>query len=547
MCVLSIPFRPPPFFFFKKKGAFCVAIMDHGRESRGVGTVYSPLPGRHTARGREAAEDEPRASGSATPPPQVGMWPAPPQPAYAGKGKRRLPLPPPMHPAKRAPPPPAGEDPLQLILREMQAISRRVGALEAGCGAPVTSVAGPLECGGAVPPRAEEPPRGGSSPVAGAPPMPRATLPNPPSPGPPPGSALPTSEVWEDDSEDVELQLHAQESSDGSLYSLLEDDPTGRPDVDDGGVGAVVAGSSLLTDVRAAALEIGLASPRDSAQEVAGQGIWAGVPLPKGDPPFPVAMGYTSMLRRSWGVVNPSDRWNPGCAVLKRLRYDPGEGLETMPPVEREVAEFTPLPPEKREGDPVHPSREGRAADRLVSRAFDAAMRAARVGNLLAISLASARRQAEGVCPRLAATLTTALTLQSQVVRDLGESLSTTVRARRHLWLRESSLPVAVRDQLISLPVEPGRVFNASSRALLESMGEARKARQKVVEALGAGPKAPPRRGSGPKGRGGRSVRPPPPPAPSPRPQWTPAKQSFRGGRAKKGRGGKSRGGGSGS
>ena len=356
---------------------------------------------------------------------------------------------------------------------------------------------------------------------------------------PPHDSAGLVAEEWEEDLGDVE-------SSDEDLYAPLGGDPEGYPNTNDEGAEETAAGTSLLADVRTAASEIGLASPRDSAQESAGQGIWAGVPLPRGDPPFPVAVGYTSMLRRSWSRVDPSDRWNPGCAGLKRLRYDPGEGLETMPPVEREVAEFTPLPPEKLEGDPVLPNPEGRAADKLISRAFDAAMRAARVGNLLAISLASARRQVEDVDPRVAATITTALTLQSQVVRDLGECLSTTVRARRHLWLRESSLPRTVRDQLISLPVEPGRVFNTSSRALLEGLGEARRARQKVVEALGAAPKAPPRRGLGARGRGGRRAGPPPPPTPPSQPQWKPAKQSFRGGKTKRVRGGKARGGGPG-
>ena len=528
--------------------------------------VYTPSPGRAVRR-RDASGREPREGlSSLSPPVQVAFrdkgkaprssvtpstsakrveCPPPPRRSGAKGEKRGPPAPLAGSPVKRAPPPPVAEDPFQLILREMQRISQRVGELEAGAKAKGTASGQPPPASAVSETYSVDgfPSEGDVAPSASGLSCSHSAQSPPPAPPSPRGRALPALE-WEGDSEEAELQLHPSESSDGSLYSPRDGDTPREMDWEE--PHEVVPESSLLADVRAAACEIGLISPSETAaQAQAGQGIWAGVPLSKGDPPFPVADGYSAMLRRSWDAVVPTDRWNPGCGSLRRLRYDPDAGLECMPPVEREVAEFTPIPPSKLDADPVHPDREGRAADRLVSRAFDAAMRAARVGNLLAISLASARRQAEDVSPRLAATLTSALTLQSQVVRDLGESLGTTIRARRHLWLRATSLPVTARERLISLPVEPGRVFNSASRALLESLGEARKARNKVVEALvGAKPKAPPRRGSGSAARASRSV---PPAPPTPRPDWGSAKQSFRGRKAKRGRGGKSRGGRTGS
>ena len=65
---------------------------------------------------------------------------------------------------------------------------------------------------------------------------------------------------------------------------------------------------------------------------------------------------------------------------------------------------------------------------------------------MLAIVLASAPRQAEGASPHLADTLTSALTI-SQIVRDVGKSLGTAIRAHQQLWLKETALPLKGREQ----------------------------------------------------------------------------------------------------
>ena len=88
------------------------------------------------------------------------------------------------------------------------------------------------------------------------------------------------------------------------------------------------------------------------------QGIWAGVPPPRHESYFPVTLGFTDMLQRLWGEVLPLDRWNPGCAGMKRVRYNPEAGLEFMPHVEREVAKLTLVPPEKLADGPIFPAAQ---------------------------------------------------------------------------------------------------------------------------------------------------------------------------------------------
>ena len=459
-----------------------------------------------------------------------------PPPVAGGKrtAKRRAHSPPPESQAKRRPSPPR-EDPLQLLLLEMRAISNRVRMLEAGRQLADTVVSPAVD---RLPPEEEVDVLSAddlsvTEEVADL---------DPPSPLGGSLAGLPSSTrgCWREDPCDVELELHPDESSDESLFSPAEGSARGGA-ADEGE--SVERDVGVLTEIRQAAYEIGLAAQPATDQDQPKQGIWAGLPLPKGDPPFPVADGYAAMLRRSWATVLPTERWNPGCVGLRRLRYDPEAGLESMPSVEREVAEFTATPLARLEGDPSLPDKEDRAADRLIIRAFDAAMRAVRTGNLLAIALASARHQADGAIPQVSKALTTALTLQSQVVRDLGECLACNVRSRRHLWLRGSSLPLAVREQLVALPVEPRRVFHSTSRAVLEGIGEARKARRKIVEGLKvARPKAPPRRAASYKPQASSSSAPTLPPPP-PRSQGGSNKRPFRGHKAGRGRGASSRGG----
>ena len=353
------------------------------------------------------------------------------------------------------------EDALQLILAEMRCISRRVAALEG------------------EPPRREVPP----------PPTPRVDAPGPsgssPHGGrfaPPPPSPMGVEDV------DGMLDVHAGDSSDDSLYSPKEPSPF---DIDEGEEEAPLPRGNLDV-VLEAARDLGLQT-LDARTPPPPRDVWASAAAPPSPPSFPVAQGFLEMLRKHWPAGPPTKGGKKGCAGMRGVCYAPGSGLNWMPPVEQEVAMLTSLPLGSVSNDSSHPTTDGRVLDRQIATAFNAAMRAARAGNVLAILLAAAGQQVGDDNARLSEMLSAALSVQSYVTTDVGDCLGQLVRSRRHLWLAETSLPPAMRAQLVALPVEPGRVFHSSTRAALEQAGEARRTKEKICAAFrktGARPSA---------------------------------------------------------
>ena len=128
---------------------------------------------------------------------------------------------------------------------------------------------------------------------------------------------------------------------------------------------------------------------------------------------------------------------------------------------------------------------------------------------------------------RFSETLSTALSVHSHIIADVGDCLGQLIRSRRHLWLAETSLPPAVRTRLVALPVEPGRVFHSSTREVLEQAGEARRTREKICAAFRKPDPSPST--SAARGRGGSPRLPPLQTRPPFRPARAEAERSFRG------------------
>ncbi|CAL8361515.1 unnamed protein product [Arctogadus glacialis] len=61
-----------------------------------------------------------------------------------------------------------------------------------------------------------------------------------------------------------------------------------------------------------------------------------------------------------------------------------------------------------------------------------------------------------------------ALSAHSQLTRDVGDSMAAAVLWRRQVWLAQTSLPEAIRTELLNLPVAPGHVFHPESQAVLD-------------------------------------------------------------------------------
>ena len=334
-----------------------------------------------------------------------------------------------------------------------------------------------------------------------------------------PGEDFPTARALSPpamDSGGEEDVLHLYASSEGSLYSPGSHSPSlrGQSDYEEEGSEEPinVGRPGIFDTLLEAARDLGLPTHEQGSVPPPPQDIWAGTPPARATPFFPVAQGFVERLRGTWDTAAPQGDPGRSCGGIRGIRYAPDTGLGWMPPVERDIALLTSLPPEKVSHNPAHSSMDGKAADKLLSLAFNASMRAARAGNLLAILLAAARRQVGGDNARLVETLTAALSVQSYVTRDIGDSLGRTVRLRRHLWLAETALPAAVRSQLVALPVEPDRVFHTSTRAALEQTGEARRARDKICGAFRS-----------PRPSGSRAYRAPPRPVQGGRPWPSPS------------------------
>ena len=343
---------------------------------------------------------------------------------------------------------PQGEenDALRLILEEMRKISQRVSDLENVSSPVLPCREGPLETKSLTREEGTDP-------------------------------TCPPSAYVEESEADV-LDIHADCLSEDSLYSQREPSPL------DSEVGDPLPRGRLEV-VLGAAHDIGLLESPSQAPPPS-QDVWAsGSGTPSQRAHFPVAQGFVEALRKYWPGGSPvGSGARRGCAGMRGVWYAPESGLTWMPSVEREVAMLTSLPFGSVSTDPSHPTADGKAADKLLSMAFNAAMRAARAGNVLAILLAAALRQMGGDNAQLLETLSTALSVQHHVTADVGDCLGQIIRSRRHLWLSETSLPPAVRAQLVALPVEPGRVFHSSTRAALEQAGEARRTKEKICAAF---------------------------------------------------------------
>ena len=173
------------------------------------------------------------------------------------------------------------------------------------------------------------------------------------------------------------------------------------------------------------------------------------------------------MLKRSWHNPAGQAQYNPGCRRLVTGQLDPDSGLSDMPPVEKDMAALTSLGPDRVTADPRCPVRGCHKTDTLVCRTYNAAARAAPSGNALAILLVVTRRSVGPEDPDTLSLVDSALTVHSQLTRDVGAAMSATVVAQRQIWLAQTSLPEGVSRDLTRIPVVPGRVFHPDSQPSL--------------------------------------------------------------------------------
>ena len=102
---------------------------------------------------------------------------------------------------------------------------------------------------------------------------------------------------------------------------------------------------------------------------------------------------------------------------------------------------------------------------------------------MLAILLAATRRSVVKMCcedPDTLSLVDSALTVHSQLTRDVGAAMSATVMAQRQIWLAQTFLPEGVSRDLTRMPVASGRVFHPDSQHLFETAEQSRCTRESV-------------------------------------------------------------------
>ena len=114
-------------------------------------------------------------------------------------------------------------------------------------------------------------------------------------------------------------------------------------------------------------------------------------------------------------------------------------------------------------------------------RSYNAAARAARSGNALAILLAAIRKTLGPEDQDTMSLVDSALITHSQLTRDVGAAMSSAVLARRQVWLAQTSLPEGVRKDLIKMAV----VFHPDSQGVFDSAEQSQRTRESVRRTFG--------------------------------------------------------------
>ncbi|KAK0151149.1 hypothetical protein N1851_007723 [Merluccius polli] len=234
----------------------------------------------------------------------------------------------------------------------------------------------------------------------------------------------------------------------------------------------------IISKIMSAAKIVGLNIPVVAPAPM--DGVWAGISQTQQPTSVPVAADYLQMLRKSWNAPSGAPQFNAGCRRLTKVPYAPDTGMGDMPPVEREMAALTPLGPERVTANPRCPVKECEKTDRLVCRSYNAATRAARSGNALAILLAALRRTANPEDQDTMSLIDSALVTHSQLTRDVGVVMSSAMMSRRQIWLAQTSLPENIRKELTHMPIVPARVFHPDSQGVLDKAEQSRRTRDCV-------------------------------------------------------------------
>lgn len=102
------------------------------------------------------------------------------------------------------------------------------------------------------------------------------------------------------------------------------------------------------------------------------------------------------------------------------------------------------------------------------------------MGNVLAIILAALRKTLSLDDYVSRALVDAALSSHSQLTHDLGDVMASAVLCHRQVWLAQTSLPDAIRQELLNLPMVPGHIIYIESQEVLDCTERTATSRESV-------------------------------------------------------------------
>ncbi|XP_061590737.1 uncharacterized protein LOC133456285 [Cololabis saira] len=167
-------------------------------------------------------------------------------------------------------------------------------------------------------------------------------------------------------------------------------------------------------------------------------------------PPFdvPPSPAFLQELRRCWADPKAFAYHGKDARTLASMRQAEQHGLVHMPPVDPCIASLVLSRDEALIDKARCPRPQCRVTDSLLSTAYDAAGRMARIGNSLSVLLLAQSQmlQSEHEGGELGDTNDAALQAFGLMTRELGRLMSTLVVTRRQVWLAQAPICLGQRQ-----------------------------------------------------------------------------------------------------
>lgn len=145
-------------------------------------------------------------------------------------------------------------------------------------------------------------------------------------------------------------------------------------------------------------------------------------------------------------------------------------GLGSMPALEPCVASLIVSPDEALRPDVRCPNKECRRTDNALVKTYNTVARLGRIGNSMGhlLSALHATLDSTSTDDSVSGLLDASLQALGAMASDCGRALGLLAHARRQVWLAQSSLPEACRNNLRQLPLTPGHLFGPAAQEALE-------------------------------------------------------------------------------